>query len=71
LVLALAHQRLGQAEEARRWFGKAMKWHTGLARRKDQAAATCPRGLYITDWLEFHVLFPEAQALVEGAAEKK
>jgi tetratricopeptide (TPR) repeat protein len=71
LVLAMAHQRLGHTAEARQWLAKATSWHSGLARRKDQAAATCPMGLYFTDWLEFHVLLPEAQALIEGPAKEK
>jgi tetratricopeptide (TPR) repeat protein len=71
LVLALAHQRLGHADEARQWLAKACQWHGGLARRKDQTAAIRPRGLHVNDWLEFHVLLPEAQALVQRGAENK
>jgi serine/threonine protein kinase len=71
LVLAMVHHRLGHAPEAHQWLAKAKEWHNGLARRKDQAAATCPLALYVTDWLEFHVLLPEAQDLVLGPAEKK
>jgi tetratricopeptide (TPR) repeat protein len=70
LVLAMAHQRLGHADEARTWLAKAVQWRDGLTIGGDKRVAVCPRGLYLTDWLEFHVLLPEAHALGEGKAEK-
>jgi tetratricopeptide (TPR) repeat protein len=41
LWLALAHQRLGKAEEARRWLGKAQAW---LDQYRDGIAGPCGRG---------------------------
>jgi tetratricopeptide (TPR) repeat protein len=63
LWLALAHQRLGRAEEARRWLGQAQAW-------LDQYGAGMPPraeaelGLHLHNWLEAHVLRREAEALL-------
>jgi tetratricopeptide (TPR) repeat protein len=63
LWLALADQRLGKAEEARRWLGKAQAW-------LDQYGNGMPPdtrdelGLHLHNWLEAHVLRREAEALL-------
>jgi tetratricopeptide (TPR) repeat protein len=63
LWLALGNQRLGKAEEARRWLGKAQSW-------LDQYSGGMPAhaeedlGLHFHNWLEAHVLRREAEALI-------
>jgi tetratricopeptide (TPR) repeat protein len=63
LWLALAKQRLGQAEEARRWLDRAANW---LDQYKDGLAAYPeePLGFHLHNWLEAHVLRREAEALL-------
>jgi tetratricopeptide (TPR) repeat protein len=65
LWLALAHQRLGKAEEARRWLGKAQAWldqyGDGMPARADEEL-----GLHLHNWLEAHVLRREAEALIQS-----
>ena len=64
LWLALAQQRLGKAEEARRWLGKAQAW---LDQYGDgmPARAEAEIGLHLHNWLEAHVLRREAEALIQ------
>jgi serine/threonine-protein kinase len=66
LWLALAQQRLGKTEEARRWLGKATAWldqfGDGMAARAAQEL-----GLDMHNWLEAHVLRREAEALIRPA----
>jgi tetratricopeptide (TPR) repeat protein len=63
LWLALAHQRLGEAKEARHWMAKAQAWldqyGDGLPARADEEL-----GLHLHNWLEAHVLRREAEALL-------
>jgi tetratricopeptide (TPR) repeat protein len=63
LWLALANERLGKAEEARRWLVKAQAW---LDRYRDgmPARAEDEFGLHQHNWLEAHVLRREAEALI-------
>jgi tetratricopeptide (TPR) repeat protein len=63
LWLALAHQRLGAAEEARLWLGRAQAW---LDQYRDgmPARADAELGLHLHNWLEAHVLRREAEALI-------
>jgi serine/threonine-protein kinase len=63
LWLALAHQRLGKTEEARRWLTRAQEW---LDRYPDgmPARADAELGLHFHNWLEAHVLRREAEALL-------
>ena len=62
LWLALANQRLGKAEEARRWLSKVQAWldqyRDGMPDRADEF------GLDLHNWLEAHVLRREAEALL-------
>ena len=69
LWLALAHQRLGETEEARRWFEKATAWLDQLHDRMPPRAET-EFGLHLHNWLEAHVLRREAEALL-GPPEKR
>src|SRR5439155_18740794 len=64
LWLALSHQRLGKAEEARRWLGKAQSW---LDQYGDgmPARAEAEVGLHLHNWLEAHVLRREAETLIQ------
>jgi tetratricopeptide (TPR) repeat protein len=63
LWLALANQRLGKADEARRWLVKAQAWLDqyggGMPARADEEL-----GLHLHNWLEAHVLRREAEALL-------
>jgi tetratricopeptide (TPR) repeat protein/tRNA A-37 threonylcarbamoyl transferase component Bud32 len=72
LVLAMAHQRLGHADEARQWMDKAVVWI-------DRAAVGLPKdapfALPVPSWtdrLEVHLLRREADGLIPAAprAEK-
>jgi tetratricopeptide (TPR) repeat protein len=64
--LALANQRLGKTEEARRWLSKAQAWldqyRDGIPARAEQEL-----GLHLHNWLEAHVLRREAEALIRPA----
>jgi hypothetical protein len=63
LWLALANQRLGKAEEARRWLGEAQAWldqfSDGMPARAEEDS-----GLHLHNWLEANVLRREAEALL-------
>ncbi len=63
LWLALTSQRLGKAEEARRWLEKAQAWLDqycdGMPARAEEVS-----GLHYHNWLEAHVLRHEAEALI-------
>jgi hypothetical protein len=63
LWLALAQQRLGRHEEARRWLDKATTW---LDQFRDSMPARAEQelGLHLHNWLEAHVLCREAEALI-------
>ena len=69
LWLALANQRLGKAEEARRWLGKAQAW---LDQYGDgmPARAEAGVGLHLHNWLEGHVLRREAEALIQPTGRR-
>ena len=67
LWLALANQRLGKAEEARRWLDKATAW---LDQYRDHmpASAEAEVGLHLHNWLEAHVLRREAEMMIRPVA---
>jgi tetratricopeptide (TPR) repeat protein len=69
LWLALANQRLGKPEEARRWLDKAQAW---LDQYKDGMPARAEEelGLHFHNWLEAHVLRREAEARLARTQEK-
>jgi hypothetical protein len=56
-------QRLGKAEEARRWLGKARAW---LDQYGDEMPVRAEEEfrLHLHNWLEAHVLRREAEALI-------
>ena len=70
LWLALANQRLGKAEEARRWLNKAQAW---LDQYRDGMPARAEEefGLHLHNWLEAHVLRREAEALIRPAEDRQ
>jgi tetratricopeptide (TPR) repeat protein len=62
LWLALAYQKLGKAEEARRWLDRAAGW---LDQQGDRMPLdTGFTGLHRHNWLEAHVLLEEAKRLL-------
>jgi tetratricopeptide (TPR) repeat protein/tRNA A-37 threonylcarbamoyl transferase component Bud32 len=63
--LALAQQRLGKTEEARRWLGKAQNW---LDQYPDgmPSNAEAELGLHPHNWLEANVLRKEAEGLLSA-----
>jgi tetratricopeptide (TPR) repeat protein len=69
LWLALANQRLGKAEEARRWLNKAQAWldryRDGMPSRADEEL-----GLHLHNWLEAHVLRCEAESLIASTGPR-
>jgi tetratricopeptide (TPR) repeat protein len=69
LWLALTSQRLGKAEEARRWLEKAQAWldqyRDGMPARAEQES-----GLHFHNWLEAQVLRREAEALIPSAGPR-
>ena len=69
LWLALAQQRLGKAEEARRWLNKAQAW---LDQYPDGMPVRAKEefGLHLHNWLEAHVLRREAEALIQSEAPR-
>jgi eukaryotic-like serine/threonine-protein kinase len=69
LWLALANQRLGKGEEARRWLNKARAW---LDQYRDGMPARAEEefGMHLHNWLEAHVLRREAEALIESEAPR-
>jgi serine/threonine protein kinase/tetratricopeptide (TPR) repeat protein len=66
LVLALAHERLGRADEARKWIDKASSWRDKAALGPGKGEGVCPPDLLLSDWLEFQVLYPEAAAIFKS-----
>jgi predicted alpha-1,6-mannanase (GH76 family) len=66
---ALAHQRLGKAEEARRWLGKARAWldqyRDGMPARAEEEL-----GLHYHNWLEAHVLRRKVEALIPSTGPR-
>jgi tetratricopeptide (TPR) repeat protein/predicted Ser/Thr protein kinase len=63
LWLALANQRLGKAEEAQRWLGKAQAWLDQYGNRMP-ARAEEELGLGLHNWLEAHLLRREAETVL-------
>ena len=61
LVLAMAHQRLGESAKARDLLGQARAWLAGVESRMVDGA---PVGIPAVDWLPLLVLAREAEALI-------
>ena len=69
LWLALAQQRLGESEEARRWLDKATAWLDQYRDGKPDRAEE-ELGLHLHNWLETHDLRREAEALIRPAEKR-
>ena len=69
LWLALANQRLGKAEEARRWLGQAQALLDPLGDRLPGRAEE-ELGLHLHNWLEAHALRREAEAVIRPAGPR-
>jgi serine/threonine protein kinase/tetratricopeptide (TPR) repeat protein len=65
LTLALIEQRQGHAEQARKWMEMAAAWREkavqGSANARQTVPTAVPPDLSINDWLEFEVLWREAE----------
>jgi serine/threonine protein kinase/tetratricopeptide (TPR) repeat protein len=63
LWLALANQKLGQREEAQKWWDKANNW---LAEHKNaMPPEPLKLGMHLHNWLELHILQAEVEALMK------
>jgi WD40 repeat protein/serine/threonine protein kinase/tetratricopeptide (TPR) repeat protein len=65
LGLAMAHQNLGHSKEARQWLDKAVRWLDDRPKEGISPAATLP----VPDWVEYHVLRPQAEKLILGNSD--
>jgi WD40 repeat protein/serine/threonine protein kinase/tetratricopeptide (TPR) repeat protein len=75
LLLAMAHHRLGHADEARRWLDKAGQMIEQVLRQRPKTVAsedtiTAPDELVWTERLSLQLLRREAEALIRGPAAK-
>jgi tetratricopeptide (TPR) repeat protein len=69
LVLAMAEQRLGHAEEARKWLARAEQWINEKTRNQAGSGTRfAPTGWHWRDWAGIQRLRREAEALVKGKA---
>ncbi|HEV3260898.1 MAG TPA: hypothetical protein VG013_28865, partial [Gemmataceae bacterium] len=68
LVLAMAHHRLGHADEARRWLDKADQWIKKATEELPRGDAGMFVGMHVHDWLACLVLYQEAKAVLEGTS---
>jgi serine/threonine protein kinase/Flp pilus assembly protein TadD len=64
LVLAMAHQRLGHADEARQWFDKAVRWIDNTDREAPRHSVDALQSLHRHDSLACMVLRREAETLL-------
>jgi Flp pilus assembly protein TadD len=64
LWLALAYQKLGKDEEARRWLDMATGWLDQQEGRMPEDTSYSNLGLHRHNWIEAHVLRHEAEALL-------
>ena len=64
LVLAMAHHRLGHADEARRWFDKAVQWIDAADLEAPKDSVVGLRSLHPHDALACLVLRREAETLL-------
>jgi tetratricopeptide (TPR) repeat protein len=69
LVLAMAHHRLGHADEARRWLDKADQCIKKATEELPRGDTGMFPGMHIHDWLACLVLHQEAKALVKRSRQ--
>jgi serine/threonine-protein kinase len=65
LWLALAHQKMGKPNQARRWLDKATRWLD--QQRGRMPFDTAEMGAHLHNWLEAHVLRAEVELLLAPA----
>jgi tetratricopeptide (TPR) repeat protein len=65
LLLAMAQERLGNADEARHWLDKAVRWIDEASEGKPNEARFCLPVPSTCDRLEVQLLLQEAKALIE------
>ena len=68
-MLAMAHHRLGHAEQDRKWLAKAEEWYD---RTTEERVAAEPFQIPLEPWwdtAEFQILHREAKALIEGSVQ--
>jgi tetratricopeptide (TPR) repeat protein len=62
LIAAMAHQRLGHGDEARRWLDKAEQWLKQKdGERQNNGSRLAPSGIGWCDWLGIQLLRREAE----------
>jgi serine/threonine protein kinase/tetratricopeptide (TPR) repeat protein len=64
LLIGLARKRLGQTREAGEWFDKSRRWRAGAMTGRREAEIAYPPEVELADWLEFQVLWREAETLL-------
>src|SRR5262249_27160322 len=69
LALALAHHRLGNTEEAKVWFDKAVAWIKAATSKMPGPAIHPIRGMHEHDSLACYVLLREAEVLFQKTGE--
>jgi eukaryotic-like serine/threonine-protein kinase len=65
LLIGLAHKRLDQTQEASEWLDKATRWRAGALVGKHEPGIAYPPDVALSDWLEFQVLYREAETLLK------
>ena len=63
LLLGLAHKQLGHTQEAGEWLNQATRWREGAVTGKREPGILYPPEISLSDWLEFQVLYREAEML--------
>jgi tetratricopeptide (TPR) repeat protein len=63
VLLALAHQRLGQLDTARECRQRCITWRKEVLDGTSKEKAFAPPAMPLSDWLEFQVLYAEVVAL--------
>ena len=71
MFLALAHGRLGQIDEGRRWLEKANRWLAGADRDLAKEKTGFPPPIRPSDWLILQVLRREAYHVIADPGEVK
>jgi tetratricopeptide (TPR) repeat protein len=66
MFLALAHYRLGQRDEGRRWLDKAERWLASADRDLAAMKTGFPPTVHPSDWLQVQVLRREADGVLAG-----
>src|SRR5262249_34744574 len=66
LVLAMAQTRLGHPDDGRLWMQKATQWRAKAVNGTTQDGAVYPPDLALSDWLEFQLLYREAETFLRN-----